>query len=255
MSKKGSNPYAELPWQRWELDSFDEPSAPHAKEQTVDMDAIMTEVAELKQLAQQQGHAEGYATGFDAGQADGWKQGQSEGYEAAYQKALAQGHTEGYEAGSLKAATQCEQLALLLQNSATAIDLLHEEMGQALIHLAVQIAEHVLGTELKAHPDYLNDLLDQTLKAADQSAQALTITIHPTDADLVKQHLHEELAHHPQWRIKTDEQVSPGGVYLSSALGQIDATLQARWRRAIARLGPDAVASSGLLHSKSPDHD
>ena len=63
--------------------------------------------------------------------------------------------------------------------------------------------------------------------------------LNPDDLALVELHLAEDLQHH-DWRLKANPNISAGGLELKSALGHIDATLETRWRRALARLGPSA---------------
>lgn len=245
MSKATPSPYAELDWRPWEIDSLDgtpKPTEPEPvvepEEPTIDMEAILAEVAELKELARQQGHAEGYAAGFDKGQQEGQAQGHTEGFNAGHAQAVARGHQEGFEAGSVKSAQQCEQLAALVNTSVVALEQLHEEVGQALLQLAIQVAQQVLQDELKQHPEHVAELLTQMLKDAEHKEQTLTVLAHPDDCTLIQQHLADDFAHNPSWRLKADTEITAGGVLITTALGEINATLESRWRRVLARLGP-----------------
>ena len=243
MSKHDSpSPYADLDWRPWEIDSLDaerQPAQTQAEpEPTLDMEAILAEVAELKELARQQGHAEGYAAGFDKGLQEGKAQGHTEGFEAGHAAAVQQGHNEGYQAGSQQSAAECTQLASLVGQSSTALAELHEEVGQALLQLAVDIAQQVLQDELRQHPEHVATLVARLLKDEEHTEQSLTVLVHPSDHALILTHLAEDLAHHPHWRIKADESISAGGLIIKTALGEVNATLQNRWRRVVARLGP-----------------
>lgn len=243
MSRFGSSsPYADLDWRPWEIESLDAErrpaQTPTEPEPTVDMEAILAEVAELKELARQQGHAEGYAAGFDQGLHQGKVQGHADGFEAGHAAAVQQGHSEGYQAGSQQAAAECAQLATLVTRSGSALAELHEEVGQALLQLAVDIAKQVLQDELRQHPDHIATLVTQLLKDEEHTDQSLTVWVHPDDHAIILTHLAEDLAHHPQWRIKADDTISAGGLIIKTALGEVNATLQNRWRRVIARLGP-----------------
>lgn len=241
MSKQGPvSPYAELDWRPWEIESLDgAPKAPDSvDEPTIDMEMVLAEIAELKALSQQQGHAEGYAAGFDKGLQEGKNQGHAEGFKAGHAQAVEQGYAEGFEAGSLKSAEQCAQLATLVSTSAQALEQLHEEVGQALLQLSIQIAQQVLQNELKNHPEHVAELVTEILKEAEHKDQALTVLANPADCDLIQTHLAEDLAHNPTWRIKADPTISAGGILVKTALGEINATLESRWRRVLARLGP-----------------
>ena len=59
------------------------------------------------------------------------------------------------------------------------------------------------------------------------------------DMELVKLHLADELRAAP-WRLFADESITRGGCRAETSFGDIDATLQTRWRRVAASLGRDA---------------
>lgn len=244
MSKQSRSPYAQARWQRWEMDAFELPPDPNAPapEPEVDLEAVLKEVAELKELAQQQGQAEGYAEGFQKGQALGQEQGNKSGYETGYSKGTEKGYAEGYEKGSSTAQAEAARLRDLANSTASSLTTLHESVGQAVLALAVDIAQHILQAELKHYPEHVVSLIKEVLQDTEQSDQAVTILIHPDDLALVQQHLHEDLQYN-NWRLKADENISAGGVEVKTSLGHIDATLQTRWRRALSRLGPSAPKS------------
>lgn len=247
MSNRDRSPYAAEHWQRWQMDAFelpsDHPNATKPEPEDIDMQAVLAEVAELRALAQQQGRAEGYAAGhqqgLEAGQTEGLKAGHEKGHEEGHKK----GHQEGYDKGAEQAQAETARLAELTQNNADAINHLNEDIGQALLALAVDVAQHVLQTELKQFPEQLIPLVKEVLKDVEQSDQAVTLLLNPDDLTLVQQHLAEDLEHN-SWRLKADENIRAGGLEIKSALGHIDATLETRWRRALSRLGP-SVATAG----------
>ncbi len=242
MSNPPLSPYAELDWRPWEIESLDgSPKVvqPEPEEEpTIDMEALLAEVAELKELARQQGHAEGYAAGFDQGLAEGKTKGHAEGFEAGHAQAVEQGHHQGFEAGSIQSAEQCAQLATLVSTSAHALDELHAEVGQSLLQLAIHLAQQVLQNELKQHPEHVAELLEQVLQGSEHKEQTLTVLVSADDCELIQSHLADDLAHNPAWRIKTDPHISTGGVLIKTALGEVNATLESRWHRVLARLGP-----------------
>lgn len=250
MSDQDNSPYADKHWQRWHMEPFDfapgHPNAPKPTPEEVDAAALLAEIAELKELALQQAKAEGYAAGhqqgLESGREDGLKTGFEEGHAKGQKQGYDEGYKTGYEEGSEKSQAEATRLAELATNSGTSINHLHEELGQALLALAVDIAQHVLHTELKEYPEQLLPVLKETLKDVEQTDQAVTLLLNPEDLPLVEQHLADDLAHN-SWRLKADEAIRAGGVEVQSALGHIDATLETRWRRTLSRLGP-SVASA-----------
>ena len=245
MSNQERSPYAQAHWQRWEMEAFDMPAAPRsaAAEPEPDMETILAEITDIKRLAQEQGHAEGYAQGHQQGLEAGQKQGYQAGFDQGLADGTDKGYKEGLEKGQSLSTAEAARLQQLTQTSATALNQLHEEVGQAVLALAVDIAQHVLQTELREHPDQLLPLIKESLKDLDQSEQAITLLLNPDDVPLVERYLDEHAAHQ-SWRLKADASIRAGGVEVKTALGHIDATLETRWRRALARLGPSAPHKS-----------
>lgn len=251
MSKDDSpSPYAEPQWQRWNMAPFDfapdDPNAPEPTQEEVDAAALLAEIEELKQLALKQAKAEGYAAGhqqgLEAGKEEGLKSGYEEGLAAGLKKGEDEGYKSSYEKGSKQSAAEAARLAELTTRSGKALHSLHEDMGQALLALAVDIAQHVLQTELKQYPEQLLPLVKEVLQEVDSSDQTVTLLLNPDDLPLVEQHLADDLAHNT-WRLKADPTISAGGVEVQSSLGHVDATLETRWRRVLARLGPAVAAA------------
>ncbi|KAG1313410.1 hypothetical protein G6F62_014085 [Rhizopus arrhizus] len=58
----------------------------------------------------------------------------------------------------------------------------------------------------------------------------------PDDIELIRLHLADELKE-GHWRVLADESIARGGCRAETPFGDIDATLQTRWRRVAASLG------------------
>lgn len=259
MSDHEHSPYAEKHWQRWQMEPFefpaDHPNAPKPTAAEVDAAALLAEITELKELALQQAKAEGYAAGhqqgLEAGRTEGLKSGLEEGYNTGHDKGHDEGYKAGYAEGTEKSQAEANRIAQLANGSSRAINQLHEDLGQAVLALAVNIAQHVLHTELKDYPEQLLPLVRESLKDVEQSDQAVSLLLHPDDLPLIEQHMADDLAHH-SWRLQADDTISAGGLKVKSALGHIDATLETRWRRTIARLGPSMAPADA---ADKDDHD
>ena len=59
----------------------------------------------------------------------------------------------------------------------------------------------------------------------------------PQDIELIRLHLADELKE-GHWRVLADESLARGGCRAETPYGDIDATLQTRWRRVAASLEP-----------------
>src|SRR3546814_8447880 len=138
---------AEESWKRGERAACESPAAadaagpatPPAAPQ-VDNAALLKKVQQVREAAQKRGHDEGYAAGhvqgLEAGTAEGHEQGRQRGYEA--------GFAAGHAAGREEADKETKALNALAVSAAASIETMEADMGQALIALAIRIAEQVL---------------------------------------------------------------------------------------------------------------
>lgn len=246
MSNKQIGYYQEAEaWQRWEMSSFDTPAAP--VEQQVESPPlpkpadIYAEIKRLRDTAQLSGHAEGYAAGHTQGREAGIEEGRKAGHDEGYQA----GFEAGQAAGRERAQQELAQLQTLSASCADAFYALENEMGQAMISLAIRIAEQVLRSALDAHPDKILDLVREITQLDSNKEATLKLRVNPADLDLIEQYLQHDIgASH--WQLVSDPTVERGGCLAKTAFGDIDATLQTRWQRVVSVLGhkaPDITPS------------
>ncbi|CFN83550.1 flagellar assembly protein FliH [Bordetella pertussis] len=101
-------------------------------------------------------------------------------------------------------------------------------MGQSLLTLALDIAGQVLRTTLAEHPEAMVAAVREVLQINPATGAAMRLWVHPDDLELVRTHL-------------ADESITRGGCRTETAYGDVDATLQTRWRRVAASLGRSAA--------------
>ncbi|HLS42861.1 MAG TPA: flagellar assembly protein FliH [Paenalcaligenes sp.] len=263
MSKDSDNllfPSKKVQWKRWEMEAFDTVSpqpirpdtAPAATDTIPDAATLLSEIEEAKRRATRQGYDAGYAQGYAEGQKKGKEEGFTAAQEDGFNQGLEQGTAEGYAKGAEQAKQESERLANLVEASHLALHRTHEEMGQALLDLAVTIASHVLQSTLEREPERLLDLIQQLLHIDPDGKNPLTLFLHPNDVELVHTYIKTNDATH-NWRIIEDATISAGGCKARTAYGDIDATLETRWRRAISTLKLDSkhLITPSLLVSPS----
>lgn len=251
MSKSKPSPIHDLNakaiWQRWEMDSLE--VKPQHNRRASDKDPRgKAELLRLRTIAQaearEQGLANGYQAGYEqglregraqaleTGLAEGREQGFAQGREEGHEIGLRSGHTEGVEI----AREQAVRLDELANAVAKALNTLEQEIGQALISLAVRIAEQVLNTTLDSQPKKILDLVDEIINIASEHNGLLQLRLNPQDLELVQPFLAQDS--NPQsYRLIADESITCGGCIAETPLGLIDATLETRWQRVIATLG------------------
>ncbi|OGS90781.1 MAG: hypothetical protein A2Z95_09965 [Gallionellales bacterium GWA2_60_18] len=190
-------------FERWELASFD----PHSgdKQQS---DALAT-VAELENI-RLQAHDEGYAQGRDA----------------------------GYAAGIQQARTEAAQIHTLLQTLQDALNKMDEQLAQSLLDLSLEIARKMTGEILQERPEAILKIVNDAIGGLPHFNQNAHLILHPDDAELVRKQMGEQLSH-TGWKIFPDAQIRRGGCRVETAHTQVDAAMEARWKRIVESIGQD----------------
>jgi flagellar assembly protein FliH len=152
--------------------------------------------------------------------------------EQAYQTGLA----EGVRRGVLQAAADVERLQALvgaLQRSRADSE---RELAGEVLALALELARQMTRRAFKVRPELIVPVVQDALARAVQPALQATVTVHPEDAALLREHLAEQLVA-GGWSIAEDAQMARGGCTLQSAANQVDASTATRWRQVLAALG------------------
>jgi flagellar assembly protein FliH len=190
-------------YERWELASFE----PHSggKHQG---NALAT-VAELENI-RQQAQEEGYAQGRDA----------------------------GYATGIQQARTEAAQIHTLLQALQDALNRMDEQLAQSLLDLSLEIGRKMTGAIIQTKPETILKIVGDAIGGLPHFNQNAHLILHPDDAELVRQHMGEQLSH-TGWKIFTDAQIRRGGCRVETAHTRVDATTEARWKHIVESIGQD----------------
>lgn len=221
-------------WRRWQMLSFDEPPpvevAPEPEpDPGPDPEVVMAQLrAQAIAEGRAEGFAQGHAAGLEAGHAEGHEAGLAAGREAGHADGLAQAREQGAE--------EARQLHALVEACATSIGSLEEKMGQSLLTLALDIAQQVVRTTLAEQPETVASAVREVLHINPTAGGQMRLWANPADIELIRLHLADELKE-GHWRVLADESIVRGGCRAETPFGDIDATLQTRWRRVAASLG------------------
>src|SRR5262249_46980661 len=120
-----------------------------------------------------------------------------------------------------------------LQQSQTANE---RELAGEVLALALELARQMTRRAIKVRPELIVPVVQDALSRAVQPALQATVTVHPEDASLLREHLAEQLAK-GGWSIAEDARMARGGCTLQSAANQIDASTGSRWRQVLAAVG------------------
>ena len=177
------------------------------------------------------------------------------GYQDGYRDGLAA--LDGFKQSF--AAQITAQVGTLTQSYGFELDALQQDMARALAVSATHLARQIVRSELVARPELVATVAQQALDTLLLSARQITVRVHPDDHPLVALGAAEVLGAR-QARLLPDATVARGGCLIESDIGVIDATLEARWRRASASIGceePWTVANppSNEVNRTSTDTD
>ena len=172
------------------------------------------------------------------------------GYQDGYRDGLVA--LEGFKQSFASQATQ--QIGALLQSTGEQLDALQQEMARTLAVTATQLARQIVRGEISAQPQRVAAVAQEALDAMLLSARHITLRVHPEDHAFVAQGAADVLAARGA-RLLGDAAIARGGCLVESDIGLIDATIEARWRRAAASLGCEEAwdASAAVSPQVEPD--
>jgi flagellar assembly protein FliH len=162
------------------------------------------------------------------GLCEGRRQGLAEGH--------AQGYATGLAAGQAEAAARAEQLGRLAQAFPQALRRAEDEVAQALVALALDVARQLVHRSWRAEPQWIVAVVRDLLHQEPPLHGEPRLLLHPDDAALVRDALAGELES-AGWQVRPDEAISRGGCLVQAGTGAQDATMETRWARIEAALG------------------
>ena len=154
----------------------------------------------------------------------------------AEQKAHRSGYSAGYAEGRSAAASELERLQALLNATQLAVAEVEQGFASDVLDLAIDLARQVIRAELFARREALLPVVREALACLHETAVNPKLLLHPSDVELVRAHLGEELRV-GNWQIMEDHLIEPGGCRVNSVHGDTDATLATRWKCVLASLG------------------
>ena len=116
------------------------------------------------------------------------------------------------------------------------LDRLNKDLGRAVIALAVDLARHITRAHVDVREDAVLPVVRDALALLREDATPSRLLLAPDDASLVERDLGPTLAERG-CRIVADPALDRGECRLEAPHTQVDATLAARWQKAISPLG------------------
>jgi len=155
---------------------------------------------------------------------------------AAREQAVAEGYAEGLQAGRAKAAEEGARFKELADSYASALDNLDFRLADMVLDLALDVARQVVAGELSVHPERILAVVKLALNQMAETTREARLLVNPEDAALIRPHL-ELILDKNRLRMVEDVRIVRGGCLIETNQGDLDATLQARWRQVVQVLG------------------
>lgn len=193
-------------YQRWELNSLDEPS--QASAELLSHPVVPMPTAEEVEAIHRQAHQEGYAA--------------------------------GYQEGKARVDAELAQLVQLASSLEGVLGRFDEEMMQSLLTLSLDVAKQMLREALRVRPELALSAIREAVGSLPQASQHPHIKLNPEDAALVRSLMADELSNF-HWKLIEDGRIERGGCRVETANSEVDATMENRWERVLAALGREGA--------------
>ncbi|BBB66495.1 flagellar assembly protein H [Undibacterium sp. YM2] len=201
-------------FQRWEMASFGD----NRPAQVEEVKAANAQVAARQRLEAEHAREAAKQEGFAAGYKEAYERGLKDGQETAYAETMEQ--------------VQLEILALqqMAQAFSEQLHSASQQMGNELMHLAMDMAQAMLKAKLDSDPTVILPIVEEAIAQLASVQQPAQILLHPDDVAMVKNQLGEALSE-DGWRIVSDTNMERGGCKLVTQHNLVDASYSTRWKK------------------------
>ena len=155
-----------------------------------------------------------------------------------HQTAQSEGFDQGYRDGRAAATAEAQKLAALLRSVEADIEQFDQHIADHVLSFALVVAQSVLRADLDHRPELIIPVIREALTEIPTSGSSRQLHLNPQDIAVLKQH-GADLISSGRLEIVEDAGIEQGGCRLRSDIGEVDATLPTRWKRALAALGRD----------------
>lgn len=131
-----------------------------------------------------------------------------------------------------------ERIDAIVAQASSCLREVQESLAGELRQLGIEIARSVLGASIRTRDDAIESAVQSALQAIVGDHAKATMRLNPDDVAWVGEQL-GPLLESRGITLANDPEVHPGGCLIETVRGLVDASVQSRWRRALAELGQD----------------
>ncbi len=166
-----------------------------------------------------------------AAEQEGLVKGHKEGFE--------RGHAEGCEAGRIKGYADTQQKLLDEQNTFTSLinalvnplRAANDKVDVLLLEIVQRLTRSVIRRELLLDSGDILKVVNNAIDALPSGWQTVCIQLNPNDFDIVETY---NQAHQLNWVLKPNNDITPGGVYVTTEDSAVDDTIKRRLSNVLA---------------------
>ncbi|QHM73231.1 flagellar assembly protein FliH [Mixta intestinalis] len=212
-------------WRSWQPEDLcaqdDLPDAFLLTEGEPTAEQQQAELQRLRQQAEQRGLAQG--------QAQGLEEGRKQGYEEGYQQGLQAGLEQGLAEARAQQEKLTAQFATLLTSFQTSLNNLEKVIPSRLVQLALMAARAAVGKSLACDSSLLLEKIQSLMQEEPMFQAPAQLWVSAEEFPLIQAQLNEVLSQQG-WELHADETMLPGGCRITSAEGELDATVNGSWQ-------------------------
>jgi flagellar assembly protein FliH len=164
------------------------------------------------------------------------QQGFAEGFVQGAAQARLEAQREINDFMSQHAQTSAREMASMIKSLEAQLLEVEQAAAEQVLVLACELARQIMRHEVQVHPQSLLPVIKEALGQVLVESKVKRLRLHPQDMTYIQAHLSQELADTPMTLVP-DAAIIRGGCVLEATHVTVDATMEGRWRRALASLG------------------
>lgn len=150
----------------------------------------------------------------------------------AFERGIEQGRKEGFAAAAAQRQSQAQSIARVLTDLRGRFAELESQGADALLDLALAIAQQVVRHEVRIRRDVVLPTLREAVAMVIDHQAHPRVHLNPHDFETIRADLEADGLFRG-CRFIPDAQLSPGSCRVETAIGEIDGRLSSRWRRVV----------------------
>ncbi len=156
--------------------------------------------------------------------------------EKIHQQARLDGFQAGMKEGKQRAGAEAQRLTALAAAFVAETVKLDQQLAQQVLDVALDVARQMLRGALEVNPELILPVIQEAIRSLPVLGEERRLRLHPEDAKLARELAGESLRI-SGWSIVDDNSIARGGCVVVTSHGEVDGTLDARWRRIVGTIG------------------